>query len=218
MGCAQRRIGPLNLGWYGFLSSLMNGCNLIISQFLVTKLHIHFGFQSFPIFFLLWSLAHYIMLSPFFLVDVYLSLILLILLSGLSIVFIIFSAFSGLSKYSILGCIRLISQFVSFELMFTTIILMLIWSWNDLSIASYFLFIEQPSIIPTINPVNYISIKHSFSLHYCVYYWVYFSLIFFFILLFTCLWIVDFGFSEVVLGLSVLFTFTGILSFLYYSC
>ena len=95
-------------------------------------------------FYLLWSLAHYIMLSPFFLVDVYLSLILLILLSGLSIVFIIFSAFSGLSKYSILGCIRLISQFVSFELMFTTIILMLIWSWNDLSIASYFLFIEQP--------------------------------------------------------------------------
>jgi len=147
MGCAQRRIGPLNIGWYGFLSSLINGCNLIISQFLVTKLHIHFGFQSFPIFFLLWSLAHYIMLSPFFLVDVYLSLILLILLSGLSIVFIIFSAFSGLSKYSILGCIRLISQFVSFELMFTTIILMLIWSWNDLSIASYFLFIEQPYII-----------------------------------------------------------------------
>ena len=92
MGCAQRRIGPLNLGWYGFLSSLINGCNLIISQFLVTKLHIHFGFQSFPIFFLLWSLANYIMLSPFFLVDVYLSLILLILLSGLSIVFIILSA------------------------------------------------------------------------------------------------------------------------------
>ena len=22
MGCAQRRIGPLNIGWYGFLSSL----------------------------------------------------------------------------------------------------------------------------------------------------------------------------------------------------
>ena len=60
--------------------------------------------------------------------------------------FIIFSAFSGLSKYSILGCIRLISQFVSFELIFTTIILILIWCWNDLSIASYFLFIEQPYI------------------------------------------------------------------------
>ena len=165
MGCAQRRIGPLNIGWYGFLSSLINGCNLIISQFLVTKLHIHFGFQSFPIFFLLWSLAHYIMLSPFFLVDVYLSLILLILLSGLSIVFIIFSAFSGLSKYSILGCIRLISQFVSFELMFTTIILMLIWSWNDLSIASYFLFIEQPYII-----------ELSLNMPIKNYYWFLFSL------------------------------------------
>ena len=29
IGSVQRRIGPLNLGWYGILSSIMNGCNLI---------------------------------------------------------------------------------------------------------------------------------------------------------------------------------------------
>ena len=49
MGCAQRRIGPYNLGGYGILSSIINGCNLIIAQFIVPKLHLHFGFQSFPI-------------------------------------------------------------------------------------------------------------------------------------------------------------------------
>ena len=78
MGCAQRRIGPLNLGGYGFYSSLINGCNLIISQFLVPKLHFHFGFQLFPIFFFVFSLWNYILLYPFFLIDIYLSMIVLV--------------------------------------------------------------------------------------------------------------------------------------------
>jgi len=116
MGCAQRRIGPDHLGGYGIISSLINGCNLIISQFLVPKLHFHFGFQSFPLFFLLISLSNYLILYPFFLVDLSLSLIILILWSGFSILFIIFSAFSGGSHYSMLGCYRIISQLISFEL------------------------------------------------------------------------------------------------------
>ena len=136
MGCSQRRIGPLNLGWYGILTSFINGCNLFISQFLVPKVNVHFGFQVFPIFFFLFTFWNYIILYPFFLIDIYVSIILILLLTGISILFILFSAFSGCSKYSILGSIRIISQFISFELMFTTILLIFIWSWNDLSIAS----------------------------------------------------------------------------------
>lgn len=139
MGCAQRRIGPFNLGGYGFLSSLINGCNLIISQFLVPKIHFSFGFQSYPILFFLFSIYNYILLYPFLLVDIYLSLIILLWLMGLSIVWIIVSAFSSCSKYSMLGCIRIISQLISFELLWTTIILIFIWSWNELSIASYWM-------------------------------------------------------------------------------
>ena len=29
IGSVQRRIGPLNLGWYGILSSIMNGCDIL---------------------------------------------------------------------------------------------------------------------------------------------------------------------------------------------
>ena len=50
MGHAQRRIGPFNPGGYGFPPPPINGRNPIIPQFLVPKLHFHFGFQSFPIF------------------------------------------------------------------------------------------------------------------------------------------------------------------------
>ena len=45
-----------------------------------------------------------------------LSLVLIIIISGLSILFIILSSFSGNSKYSMLGCIRTISQLISLEL------------------------------------------------------------------------------------------------------
>ena len=51
MGCSQRRIGPLNLGSYGILPSIINGCNLIIPQLRVPKIHFHLGFHVFPLFF-----------------------------------------------------------------------------------------------------------------------------------------------------------------------
>ena len=69
MGCAQRRIGPMNLGVYGFYSSLINGCNLIISQLIVPKLVFYFGFQLFPILFFMMSLLNYVLLYPIFLID-----------------------------------------------------------------------------------------------------------------------------------------------------
>jgi NADH:ubiquinone oxidoreductase subunit H len=93
--------------------------------------------QSFPIFFPPFSLQNYIPLYPFSLVDIYLPLIILIWLMGLSIVFILFSAFPSRSKYSMLGCIRIIPQLISLELIWTTIILIFIRSFNSLSIASY---------------------------------------------------------------------------------
>ena len=141
MGSAQRRIGPFNLGGYGIFSSLINGCNLIISQFLVPKLYFYFGFQLFPVFFFVLSVQNYILLYPFFLIDVYIGLIIVVWLMGLSIVFIIFSALSSCSKYSMLGCIRIVSQLISFELIWTTIIFVFIWSCNELSISVYWFFV-----------------------------------------------------------------------------
>lgn len=128
MGCTQRRIGPLNLGRYGILASLINGCNPIIPQFLVPKVNVHFGFQAFPIFFFPFSFWNYIIPYPFSFVDVYLSMILVFLLTGISIVFILFPSFPGRSKYSIVGSIRIIPQFIPFELIFTTILLIFIRS------------------------------------------------------------------------------------------
>ena len=42
IGNTQRRKGPLNLGSYGFLSSVVNGFNLMVSQLVLPKVHIHY--------------------------------------------------------------------------------------------------------------------------------------------------------------------------------
>ena len=131
MGNTQRRKGPFNLGGYGILSSIINGFNLIISQFLIPKLYIHYWFQAFPIAFLLFSFSIYNVIFPFLFIDLYLSFIILLLLSGLSIILLFLLSYTGLSKYSMLGCIRLISQFVAYELILTTLLLLLIWIWVD---------------------------------------------------------------------------------------
>ena len=137
MGNTQRRKGPFNLGGYGILSSIVNGFNLIITQLLIPKFYIHYWFQIFPIGFLVFSLSIYNILFPFLFIDLYLTFIILLLLSGLSIILLFLLSYTGLSKYSIIGCIRLISQYVAYELILTTLLLLLVFSYNDLNLTNY---------------------------------------------------------------------------------
>lgn len=158
MGNTQRRKGPFNLGGYGILSSIVNGFNLIITQLLIPKLYIHYWFQSFPIAFLLFSLSIYNILFPFLFIDLYLTFIILLLLSGLSIILLFLLSYTGLSKYSIIGCIRLISQYVAYELILTTLLLLLIFSYNDLNLTNYYIYLFVFNIMCLINSWKLITI------------------------------------------------------------
>ena len=75
MGSAQRRIGPFNLGGYGVLASIVNGCNLVITQMVIPKMYISKGFEMFPIYFFLSVSLNYMFVYPFFLVDIYLIMV-----------------------------------------------------------------------------------------------------------------------------------------------
>ena len=69
--------------------------------------------------------------------DVYIGLFLVLLSSSLSIPSLILTAFSGCSKHTILGSIRIISQLISFELLTSTLIILISFSFNDLPIVNY---------------------------------------------------------------------------------
>ena len=73
MGCTQLRIGPMNVGIQGIPSSVINGCNLIISQLRVPKIHTNLVFDPFPIFFMMISLMLFVLHYPFCSLDVYYS-------------------------------------------------------------------------------------------------------------------------------------------------
>lgn len=140
MSTVQRRIGPLVIGFYGIFSSIINGLNLMIMQFRIPKSHLSFGFNYFPLIFFSVSIFGFSINYPFFFFDGSFSLLVFGIVSFFGIVFLILSAFAGLSKYNLLGCIRLISQLLSYELVWSTIILFFIISWNNLSISSIFQF------------------------------------------------------------------------------
>jgi len=53
---------------------------------------------------------------PFFFFDNSFSLLVFGFVSFFGVIFLILSAYSGLSKYNILGAMRLISQLLSYEL------------------------------------------------------------------------------------------------------
>jgi NADH:ubiquinone oxidoreductase subunit H len=140
MGCAQRRMGPLNLGWYGILTSLINGCNLFIAQVILPKMNVNWLFS---ILFFIFAFFNLVLHYPFFLVDIYNSIIITLILTDIALYFNVLLAFSGFSKYSLLASIRIISQFISFELVFTTILLIFIWSFYNLLISSLWFVMLQ---------------------------------------------------------------------------
>ena len=74
---------------------------------------------------------------PFFFMDVYIGLFLVMFRSSLSTSSLILTAFSGCSKHTILGSIRIISQLISFELLTSTLIILISFSFNDLPIRNY---------------------------------------------------------------------------------
>ena len=130
MSCCQRRIAPLNLGLIGMLSAFVNGFNLIISHIIVPDLHFNLKYFLFPFFYFCLSfVGHFVTFGPFVLFNLFFSLFLFVFVSNFNFIFILLSAFSGCSKFCILGCVRMISQLISFELIFSLLIYFLVWSF-----------------------------------------------------------------------------------------
>jgi len=137
MALSQHRTGPY-IGFYGLISPLVNAFNLFIATVQFPKTHFYVYFTSFATLFLMVSLSVCLQGFPLFIVDLYLTILILILLSSISILFLIFSSFSASSKYSILGSLRIASQLISFHLILSTIFILLFSMYDSLSFGFYF--------------------------------------------------------------------------------
>jgi len=137
MGFTQHRTGPF-IGFYGIISPIVNAFNLFIATIRIPKTHFYLMFTYFPTLFLSISLSITLLGFPLFIVDLYLTILLLFLLSSVSILFIILASFSAASKYSILGSLRIATQLISFHLILSTIFILLFSMYDSLSFFFYF--------------------------------------------------------------------------------
>ncbi len=135
MGTLQRRIGPIAIGFYGLLSSIINGLNLAVAQLRLPKHHFNFGYKWLPVCFFSFSIFGLSLNYPYFFTDNSFSLLVFGFVSFFGVIFLILSAMSGMSKYNMLGAMRLISQLLSYELVWSTIIMLFVLSYTSLSLA-----------------------------------------------------------------------------------
>jgi NADH:ubiquinone oxidoreductase subunit H len=138
MSSIHRRLGPLNLGAYGLLASIINGINLAIAQHITTKLgssYMWHGLELCAMIFTCCALFNYLYVPPFLINDSLLSIMFVVILLSSNSLLLVLCSFVGMSKYAMLGTLRTISQLISFELVFSTIITILLWSYNIMSLS-----------------------------------------------------------------------------------
>lgn len=137
MSFSQRRLGPYNLGTYGILSSIINGLNLILTQLIIVKIQLYYGFQLFPILFFIISFIHYYITYPSSLIGIILTLFIVIIIASLIIYFLSYVAIALFANYSLISVFRLIGQRISFELVFTIVLCNIIYKSFSFSLTDY---------------------------------------------------------------------------------
>lgn len=133
MSSIQRRSGPFNIGIFGLLASIINGINLIITQFIIPSYSLIYSMLFLPFIFLSFLLIIFSFGFPLFIIDSIYLFIILFIFSTLLILLMSFLSSSSFSKYSFIGSLRIINQFISFSLIFDLILIIFFFSYSLLS-------------------------------------------------------------------------------------
>lgn len=143
MASIQRRKGPNVVGLFGLLQPFIDAVKLLTKEQIYPLFSNLFIFWIGPVLTLIVSLLSW-MFIPFnynnFYYDFNYSLLFLLTISSFSVYGLSISGWSSNSKYAILGAVRTISQFISYELVLTISLLPVIFltgSLNFIDIVSY---------------------------------------------------------------------------------
>ena len=140
LAAMQRRVGPNTVGYYGVLQPFSDALKLILKETVIPAQSNKVLFYLAPVFTLIFSLLGWGVI-PFgqglALSDFSLGILYTLALSSLGIYGILFAGWSANSKYAFLGSLRSTASMISYELILSTaviIVILLTGSFNMINI------------------------------------------------------------------------------------
>ena len=138
MASMQRRLGPNIVGYYGLFQAFADALKLLLKEYISPTQANFILFFIGPIITLIFSLLGYVVI-PFgpgiSLLDYNLDILYILAVSSLSTYGILLAGWSANSKYAFLGSLRSTAQLISYELVLSSTILLIVLLSGSLNLT-----------------------------------------------------------------------------------